>query len=117
MASKSNGVAMLVSGGICLVLGMLLTWTVFGGCIGIPMMILGLILMPIGGFQYRRAALEDLRGSIHDGIVEGMRQPSAQQKTCSHCGASVTVNAKFCPECGKSTSPDQREGDEEESRQ
>jgi len=100
MASKGSGIAMLIIGLSLFLLGALVSMTVLGGCIGIPMVLVGIPLAIVGGFQYRKANLEELKNSIHDGIATGI-QNKEERKTCPYCGKMMPISAKFCPECGK----------------
>ena len=44
-------------------------------------------------------------GAMFNGIANNTQSPAAQTATpnilCAHCGATISANTKFCPECGK----------------
>ena len=94
MASKGSGMAMLIIGLSLFLLGALVSLTVLGGCIGIPMVLVGIPLAIVGGFQYRKANLEELKNSIHDGVVTGM-QNKEESRVGPHCGEMMPTNANF----------------------
>jgi predicted lipid-binding transport protein (Tim44 family) len=66
----------LIFGGMSIaVIGLLLTATLIGAILGIPMFIAGIIMAIYGRVQYNRKIMYDLKESIRSGIVQGMAAP------------------------------------------
>jgi len=95
----------LVFGFVLFIIGFLLLFTGIGACLGVPLIIVGFVFWIIGGIKLRQAAMQELKRSIRDGIVEGAREVKGEEVTCPACGTKMPANAKFCPSCGRPNAP------------
>jgi len=95
----------LILGFVLFIIGLILSFTGIGACLGLPLIVLGLVFQIVGGVKLRQAAMEELKRSIRDGIVEGAREAKGEEVTCPACGTKMPTNAKFCPSCGRPNVP------------
>lgn len=117
-SGKGEGWGLMIGGAICAVIGGLLSATVIGAILGIPLIIIGIIMIKSGRFKYNRRVFENLKESVRVGIVQGMqpqgyvpvqrpqlvaavRMPASY---CSNCATKLDADAKFCPSCAAPTS-------------
>jgi hypothetical protein len=111
-------IAMRIMGLIIFLLGLVFTLTIIGAPLGIPMMIVGPILVGISFFGGSKTTVTNVV-HVHSAPSETPQAPSRAQpvnfnepatqvpqlvstaKFCSGCGAAVAdVGSAFCAECG-----------------
>jgi hypothetical protein len=99
MTKQGTGLLCGLSGSLLIMIGLLLTLTVFGAVCGIPMILAGFPLAIFGGIRFRQYQVESLKEGIRQGIVEGA-QNRGPAKWCTACGTQSTEVAQFCERCG-----------------
>lgn len=117
----SSGWALIITGAIFTLIGFLLSATIIGAIIGVPLLIAGIPMLIYGRIQFQRRVMWDLKESVRVGVVQGMPTkglspqhyeeqsrssgPSRPVATfCSNCATRLDADAKFCPSCATPTS-------------
>ncbi len=96
-----------ILGGVFFIIGVFLSFTGIGACLGVPLIIVGFVLWVVGAVQLRQAAMRELGESIRKGIAEGAREARGSQEIlCPKCEAKMPIDAKFCPSCGRPNVPE-----------
>jgi hypothetical protein len=102
-----------VFGFIILIIGLLFCLTIIGAVLGIPMMIVGSIMVAISFFGRQKTTITNVvqvaGGSYQEAPtppthpVQSATRASQQVSTgkfCSECGAAVKEESAFCEQCG-----------------
>ena len=72
-------------------------WLLF---IAFPVIFVGFILTAFGFHKEITQSNNDMLREQMKAVGEGLRQGLSEAKFCMKCGASIPLNANFCPECG-----------------
>ena len=83
MTSSSKvtwGIMLLISGWLLVLLGILLSCTGIGACLGIPMIVLGMPLWIVGAIMMWQGKVKRAEEAIAAGVRQGIQQAQATGK-------------------------------------
>lgn len=102
-----SGIGKTILFGLGLILfigGILLTMTVLGAIIGLPLALFGVILIAIslrsGERSEQKIIVTQQVGERQSASLEEKEDKKPKGKFCSECGASIKKTDKFCAGCG-----------------
>ena len=72
-------------------------WLLF---IAFPVIFVGFVLTAFGFHKEITQSNNDMIREQMKAVGEGIRQGLSEAKFCMKCGASIPLDANFCPECG-----------------
>jgi uncharacterized membrane protein len=84
MTSSSKvtwGIMLLISGWLLFFLGILLSFTGIGACLGIPMIVLGMPLWIVGAIMMWQGKAKRAEEAIAAGVQQGIQQARATKPT------------------------------------
>jgi len=98
---------LIVAGVFLLIIGFFLTLTIIGAIIGIPIGLLGFIMMIYGTVSSGKtietrvvyAPPPPQYSTLQP--VQSQSAASTDTKFCQFCGSKISRTARFCPSCGK----------------
>jgi hypothetical protein len=85
--------------------GIVISFTGIGACLGIPMVIIGLPMIIVGAIMYSRArsARADavIASSISEAVSRNVQSGQLAPKAwCTSCGSPIDSTGPYCSRCG-----------------
>lgn len=94
-------VGLLVSSMIAIIIGWYLTITIIGAIIGLPLMLIGFIMMLIAVSASARNSPKIIVGApTHETTSTKKMQTIDAQIQCSECHKWNPINSEYCKTCG-----------------
>ena len=104
-STGTMGYTILMMGSVFLGIGVVISFTGIGACLGIPMVLVAIPMIIFGAISHSRARQARVDAVIASSIEEGLdkRMPPPSQGGaiyCSSCGNPATTGSAFCASCG-----------------
>jgi hypothetical protein len=100
----STAYVILMLGAVFFGVGIAISFTGIGACLGIPMVFLALPMIIYGGMRYskeKKALLDaSVSRAVSQSVTDALRSTPQTAGTCSACGRAIEPLVSFCPHCG-----------------
>jgi len=102
--SGTGAYALLMLGSAFFGVGVGLSFTFVGACLGIPMALVSIPMIIVGAMKYSRARAARIDATISHAVSQGiareMRPLMSQEQLCPSCNLVFPADSIFCASCG-----------------
>jgi hypothetical protein len=74
----------LILGFVLFIIGLILSFTGIGACLGLPLIVLGLVFQIVGGVKLRQAAMEELKDRYGMALLKGRAKRKGRKSLVLH---------------------------------